>query len=138
MSAADNFTARFKTRINLSPNHVPERRRADRRVFALPAQETPARRIGDQKKVFMAFCAAFLGLPQDKIVGLQSCYNLPGREDLILFSGVNNSTLAIPISVLMMACEDARALVQAKLASAEESFRPKNPVTEKKGSWRLS
>jgi hypothetical protein len=122
----------------VSPSFIPERRKAERRVFELPPQDNnPGRRLGDQKKIFLAFVASFLGLTPDKIIGLQSCFNLPGKEDQILFSGPRGSTLAVPISCLLMVAEDARICVEARIAGAEAAFQPKAAET-KKGSWRLS
>ncbi len=84
---------------------------------------SPAQAFADDGyKFFVAMIEKHLGVT---FKGFQSGFGF--RPDLILFeeTGGNRDTLAVPMDTLSMCQEDARALIQQKIAAMKKSFEVK-------------
>lgn len=82
----------------------------------------------DQEKLLLQFLEDHLGI---RYQGCQSGFG--SHDDLLLFQGGQDahggfSTLAVPISILLLPREEARGICQKKIQESEEAFRAR-PVT---------
>ena len=84
---------------------------------------SPARRLAEQKCLFLAFAHDYFGLPESvSLTGLQSAYGHVSGDQFVALEDSRGGSMCLPIALLLEPVDVARKVVADKLKKFHEAF----------------